>query len=94
MAKLTDLHHKLLGLTVIYIPNEGSNLTIDQAASDKDLVKRLEGVVVHWTRQIRMCLGDQEQSSPNELLCPKDEYDFWIYRCEISRNLLILWYDI
>lgn len=72
----------MLGLTVIYIPNDVAKLTVDQAAADRDLVKRLEGVLVCWTRQIRMCLGDQEQHSHTDLLCPRDEYEFWIYRCE------------
>lgn len=80
----------MLGLTVIYIPNEGANLSLDEAAKDKDLVKRLEGVVVHWTKQIKMCLGDQKQSAPNELLRPVDEYDFWIYRCKKNCSLFCL----
>lgn len=67
----------MLGLTVIYVPSEGVDLTGD----DKELLKRLEGVVAHWTTQIRLALSDQEQATPNELLCLHDEYEFWIYRC-------------
>ncbi|CAK9808028.1 Dynein axonemal heavy chain 2 [Anthophora quadrimaculata] len=69
----------MLGLTVIYVPREGDNLS-EEANADKELVKRLEGVVAHWTTQIRIALSDQEQATPNELLCIEDEYDFWIYR--------------
>lgn len=81
LAKLTDLHHKMFGLTVIYIPKEGIGMTPEAASKDKDLVKRLEGIVVYWTRQIRIGLQDQDQNAPQELLCPNDEYEFWKYRC-------------
>ncbi|KAJ8670786.1 hypothetical protein QAD02_002045, partial [Eretmocerus hayati] len=77
----------MLGLTVIYQPREGSELTVEQASSDKELVKRLEGIVVHWTRQIRIALGDQDQSTAGELLSFKDEYDFWLYRYDNLRGL-------
>lgn len=70
----------MLGLSVLYIPREGVNVDVDEVAKDRELVKRLESVVVHWTRQIRTAIGDHSQISPNELLCPVDEYDFWIYR--------------
>lgn len=82
LAKLTDLHHKILGLTVIYVPKEASKLSPEVASKDKDLVKRLEGIVVYWTRQIRLGLQDQDQNTPHELLCPNDEYEFWKYRCK------------
>ncbi|CAL7938030.1 unnamed protein product [Xylocopa violacea] len=81
----------MLGLTVIYVPWEGSDLTSEEAKADKELVKRLEGVVDHWTTQIRIALSDQEQATPNELLCLQDEYDFWIYRhdnlCGLNHQL-------
>ncbi|XP_012153483.1 dynein heavy chain 2, axonemal kl-2 [Megachile rotundata] len=66
----------MLGLTVIYVPPEGNDLSAD----DKELLKRMEGVVAHWTTQIRIAVSDQEQATPNELLCLHDEYDFWVYR--------------
>ncbi|XP_069686166.1 uncharacterized protein [Periplaneta americana] len=80
LANLTDLHYKILGWTVIYIPQEGMNVSVEEASKDKELVKRLEVVVVHWTHQIKVALGDQEQPAPAEGLCPMDEYEFWIYR--------------
>lgn len=76
------MHYKMLGLTVLYIPREGQHLPVAVASKDKELVKRLEGVVVYWTRQIRVVLQDQDQNSPDDLLCPIDEYEFWIYRCK------------
>ncbi|XP_078053365.1 dynein heavy chain 2, axonemal kl-2 [Augochlora pura] len=76
----------MLGLTVIYVPREGSSLITDESmdatTADKELVKRLESVVVHWTTQIRIALLDQEQATPTELLCLQDEYQFWTYRFE------------
>lgn len=86
LAKLTDLHYKMLGLTVIYVPKEGFDLSLDVASKNKDLVKRLEGVVVYWTRQIRVVLQDQDQNTPQDLLQPIDEYEFWIYRCKFKSN--------
>lgn len=81
LAKLTDMYYKMLGLTVLYIPREGQQLTFEMASADRELVKRLEGVVVYWTHQIKSCLEDQAfVASQKELLCPSDEYDFWIYR--------------
>lgn len=81
LCNLTDLAYKLRGLTVIYVPREGGDLDSDDASADKELVKRLDGVVAYWTAQIRIALSDQEQATPSELLCLQDEYEFWIYRC-------------
>lgn len=93
LAKLVDLHYRLLGLTVIYVPQEGQKLSAEVASKDKELVKRLEGIVVYWTRQIRVGLQDQDQTSPQELLCPNDEFEFWKYRCiMIFYGLLLLLY--
>nr|XP_034179953.1 dynein heavy chain 2, axonemal [Osmia lignaria] len=87
LCNLTDLTYKMLGLTVIYVPSEG----VDLAGDDKELLKRLGGVVAHWTTQIRVALSDQEQATPNELLCLHDEYEFWIYRydnlCGLNHQL-------
>ncbi|XP_071050357.1 dynein axonemal heavy chain 2 isoform X2 [Onthophagus taurus] len=82
LAKLTDLYYKLLGLTVIYVPKEGLDIPVEVASKDKELVKRLESIVVYWTRQIRVVIQDQDQNAPDDLLCPNDEYEFWIYRYE------------
>lgn len=80
LLKITDIHYKLDGLTVLYVPRETIKLPIFEASSDKELVKRLEGIVVYWTKQVRVGLQDQDQNAPEELLCLKDEYEFWIYR--------------
>ncbi|XP_012280984.2 dynein heavy chain 2, axonemal [Orussus abietinus] len=80
LCTLTDLTYKMLGLTVIYLPLEAYDLTPDEASTDKELVKRFESVVMHWTRQIRVALGDQDQATSRELLRLTDEYEFWLYR--------------
>ncbi|KAJ1520022.1 hypothetical protein ONE63_004252 [Megalurothrips usitatus] len=87
LGNLTDLRHKMLAITVIYVPKEGLNVDVDEAQHDKELIKRLEGVVVHWMKQIRVALGDKDQSTINELLCPRDEFSFWAYRYENLRGL-------
>ncbi|XP_044753245.1 dynein axonemal heavy chain 2 [Coccinella septempunctata] len=87
LAKLTDLHHKLFGLTVLYIPHESINLQIEVASKDKELVKRLEGIVVYWTKQVRVGLQDQDQTTPEDLLVPTDEIQFWKYRYKNLRGL-------
>lgn len=55
---------------------------MEEGSTDKELVKRLGGVVAHWNTQIKIALSDQEPATQHELLCLDDEYDFWIYRCK------------
>lgn len=83
LAFLTGLHYKMSGITVLYIPTEGLRLGVRDAASDRDLVKRLEQIAVHWIASIRSCLGDKEQLVPYEQMTPPDHYDFYTYRCKI-----------
>lgn len=83
LAKLTGLHHKLSGRTVLYIPSEAHAMTIEMAAIDVRLVNRLELIAEHWIGQLRMAISDREQVAPYALLCPNDEYEFWEYRCEL-----------
>lgn len=42
MANLTDTRHKMQGKTVLYVPNEGTRLSIEEAAKSKEFVQRLE----------------------------------------------------
>ncbi|XP_031370853.1 dynein heavy chain 2, axonemal [Apis dorsata] len=91
LCSLTDLTYKMQGLTVIYVPREGDELVVDEMGADKEIIKRMEVVVAYWTTQVRIALSDQEQATPLELLCLKDEYDFWIYRYD---NLCGLNYQV
>ena len=54
MAQLTEQTHELRGQTKLYVPSEGYEGydSPDAAAASKDLVQRLESVVIHWTRKI------------------------------------------
>lgn len=70
----------MLGLTVLYLPFEGKDFSIEEASANKDLAKRLELVLSYWLNQMKIAITDKEQLSTNELLCVKDEYDFWAYR--------------
>lgn len=81
LSRMTSLHYKLSGLTVLYVPNDGLIDSIDKVVKDNELIERLEAVAEHWITQIRICLFDSEQVVPYDLLCPIDEYEFWIYRC-------------
>lgn len=47
LGNLTDLRHKMLAITVIYVPKEGLNVDVDEAQHDKELIKRLEGSSLH-----------------------------------------------
>nr|XP_012223058.1 PREDICTED: dynein heavy chain 2, axonemal-like [Linepithema humile] len=80
----------MLGLTVIYVPLESREFTAEENGADKELVKRLEGVVAHWNTQIKIALSDQN-STTHELLHLDDEYDFWTYRYD---NLCGLEYQL
>jgi dynein heavy chain, axonemal len=85
LGNLTQIHYKLSGLTILYIPRE----KVDPSAPRKNslLVKRLENVVAQWTSQIRMCLNDTEQTMPEEILCLTDEYDFWNYKSKFFKHV-------
>lgn len=86
LSHMTALHYKLSGLTVLYVPTEGLIDDAEKAIEDKELLKRLEAIAEHWVIQMRMCLSDSEQVVPYELMCPIDEYEFWIYRCKPKLN--------
>ena len=42
MANLTDTRYKMQGKTVLYVPNEGTKLSTEEAAKSKEFVQRLE----------------------------------------------------
>lgn len=83
LAQLTSLHYKLSGLTVLYVPTEV--VVVDDAEkaelAENGFVSRLESIAEFWISQLRICISDSEQVVPYDLLCPRDEYEFWIYRC-------------
>jgi dynein heavy chain len=68
-------------MCVLYVPNEGHNLTIDEAVNDRNLIKRYETVITYWISQIQLCINDMKYLNQQTLPCPSDEYDFWVYKC-------------
>ncbi|XP_055542595.1 dynein axonemal heavy chain 2-like [Wyeomyia smithii] len=83
MTHLTELHYKLSGLTLLYIPREGTDAEIQEVVLNRSVVKRLEAVVIDWTAQIRSTMSDTEHYVPGNLVCPVDEFNFWQYRYEV-----------
>lgn len=87
LCVLTDINSKMGSFVILYVPQEGRELTVDQAILDKGLIKRYENVLIHWIAQIRMCLNDMENSTQFELACPLDEHDFWVYKFEVLSGI-------
>jgi dynein heavy chain len=81
MALLTDTTHQLSGHTVLYVPNEDLS-NIEAAAKTKDLVQRLEALLVHWTRQIKEVINSQHNTEASESSGPLEEIEFWRRRGE------------
>lgn len=52
MAVITEASAVAKGMQNLYIPNEDLS-DIDTAIKDKDLIQRLESIVIFWTRQIK-----------------------------------------
>lgn len=54
MATLTETTHEADGKTVLYLPGNLQDLRSDPSSQEnKDAVRQLESVVIHWTRQIK-----------------------------------------
>uniref|UniRef100_A0A182M2Z6 Dynein heavy chain tail domain-containing protein n=1 Tax=Anopheles culicifacies TaxID=139723 RepID=A0A182M2Z6_9DIPT len=83
MTYLTELHYKLSGFTLLYVPREGSDMEVQEVVLNRSMIKRLEAVVIDWTGQIRATLSDTQHFVPDDLVCPSDEYSFWLYRHEV-----------
>jgi hypothetical protein len=67
MAFLTDATFQMKGHTVLYIPSEELP-NPDLAAKSKDVVQRLESLVIHWTRQIKEVVNIQHTSETSGTL--------------------------
>lgn len=91
MSALTDTRWKMNAKTVLYIPLEGLSHPPAEKAKDKDLISRLEMIVIHWTRQIKEVLSSQSALDDDERTGPLDEIEYWRNRCEdltgISKQL-------
>ena len=76
MASLTDRAYQKTGQTVLYMPVEEFT-SAKEAAQDKDLSQRLESIVIHWTRQIKEVVNNQNMVQHAESSGPGDEIEFW-----------------
>jgi dynein heavy chain len=80
MASLTESSNEAQGKTVLYLPSEETGAE-ETAAHDKELVQRLESTVIHWTRQIKEVVSNQDNTTtPNtekKLSGPLKEIAFW-----------------
>jgi dynein heavy chain len=76
MASLTETANELRGKTILYMPDEDIS-NPDNAAGDKDLVQRLETTVIHWTRQIKEVVNNQDMAHNTEYSGPLEEIQFW-----------------
>lgn len=83
IAHLTEVNSKIGSMVILYVPNEGHEMSVEDAVLDKPLVKRYENVVINWISQIRLCLNDTDNVH-SDLACPSDEYDFWVYKCKFD----------
>jgi dynein heavy chain len=81
MAFLTDATFQMKGHTVLYVPTEVFPAP-EIAAKSKDVVQRLESLVVHWTRQIKEVVNNQHTSETTENSGPLEEIEFWRSRCD------------
>ncbi|XP_030635110.1 dynein heavy chain 2, axonemal [Chanos chanos] len=81
LTTLTDTRFKLVGNTVLYIPMEALQHSPKMAAKDKELVQRLEMVMIHWTRQIKEVLNAQAMVETGRSSGPLEEIAFWRSRC-------------
>ncbi|KAJ3024564.1 UNVERIFIED_CONTAM: Dynein heavy chain 2, axonemal [Siphonaria sp. JEL0065] len=81
MAFLTDATFQVKGHTVLYVPNEDF-VSPEVAAKSKDVVQRLESLVIHWTRQIKEVVNNQHTSETTENSGPLEEIQFWRSRCD------------
>lgn len=60
MATVTEACYQNEGYTELYIPNEN----ISQAdGSDKDLIQRLDATILHWQRQIKDVISNQDSQN-------------------------------
>ncbi|CAN9505279.1 unnamed protein product [Ophioblennius macclurei] len=87
LANLTDEVAKESGNTVLYIPLEASLYTPEEATVDKNLVERMETVVIHWTEQIMKLRNAQQIVKMWDRCSPLQEIDFWEDRLSKLQNL-------
>ena len=86
MSTLTEIASQANGKTILYTPKENLDIP-DAAALDKDLVQRLETVVIRWTRQIKEVVNNQDMAQQNENTVPLEEVQFWRSRTQDLKGI-------
>ena len=72
------------GYTELYIPKE--NL-VGSDGQDKDLIQRLETIIIQWNRQIKEIVSNPDSQQENENSGPLDEIDYWRNRRENLKHI-------
>jgi len=86
MASVTEAAFQREHTIRLYIPNE--DLSDKQAImQDKDLIQRLESILLQWSKQIKEIVNNQEIQNDSELAGPLDEIEYWKSR---QKNLSFL----
>jgi len=86
MASITEAAFQREHTIRLYIPNE--DLSDKQAImQDKDLIQRLESILLQWSKQIKEIVNNQEIQNDSELAGPLDEIEYWKSR---QKNLSFL----
>ncbi len=93
---ITNLHKFMISLShtyysekkqiVLYIPKENFS-DLDVVLKDKDLVSRLETIMIEWTTQIRDFLNNQESLTNTEDFDVSGEIEFWNLRNANLENI-------
>ncbi|TMW60768.1 hypothetical protein Poli38472_000810 [Pythium oligandrum] len=79
MSSLTETVSRGCGKTVLYLPP----VSQDQFNyKDKDLLQQLESTVIHWTRQIKEVINNQDNAHDAEGAGPLEEIKFWEHRTQ------------
>jgi dynein heavy chain len=97
MATLTESANEESGRTVLYLPfktgmNSGYDEYTGQRSSDpsdgdtsvtnRNLVQQLEGIAIHWTRQIKGVLSSHERDISTDSEGPIEELRYWKSRAK------------
>lgn len=84
MASLTETTNFVKGHTVLYLPDEEgldellqSDMSPSALEKHKDLIQHLESTLIHWTRQIKEVVTNQETSQHIDNAGPLEEIEFW-----------------
>ncbi|TYZ61865.1 hypothetical protein PybrP1_000798 [[Pythium] brassicae (nom. inval.)] len=79
MSSLTETVSRGCGKTVLYLPPVNPDKFNHK---DKDLVQQLESTVIHWTRQIKEVINNQDNAHDAEGAGPLEEIKFWEHRTQ------------